>query len=39
MVRTGEYGQGDQVRVQYVTDALAAISNTCHLVGEQIPIY
>jgi hypothetical protein len=38
-VRTGAYGRGDQVKVQTVTDALAAISKTCQLVGEQSPVY
>ena len=38
-VRTGAYGLGDQVRVQSVTDALAAISKTCQLVGKPSPVY
>ena len=38
-VRTGAYGYGDQVRVQTVTQALAAISTTCQLVGKQSPVY
>ena len=38
-VRTGDYGQGYQVRIQPVTDALTAISKTCQLIGEQSPIY
>jgi len=38
-VRTGAYGLGNQVRVQTVTDALAAISKTCQLVGKQSPVY
>ena len=37
-VRTGAYGQGDQVGVQTVTKALAAISKTCQLVGKQSPV-
>jgi hypothetical protein len=38
-VRTGAYGQGNQVKVQAVTDALAAISKTCELVGQCSPVY
>ena len=38
-VRTGAYGNGNQVKVQSVTTALAAISKTCQLVGEQSPVY
>ena len=38
-VRTGAYGRGDQVKVQAVTDALAAISKTCELVGQCSPVY
>lgn len=37
-VRTGAYGRGDQVGVQTVTKALAAISKTCQLVGKQSPV-
>ena len=38
-VRTGAYGRGDPVKVQTVTDALAAISKTCELVGKCSPVY
>jgi len=38
-VRTGTYGHGNQVKVQTVTEALAAISKTIELVGEQSPVY
>ena len=38
-VRTGTYGHGNQVKVQTVTEALAAISKTIELVGEQSPGY
>ena len=38
-VRTGFYGHGHQIKVQSVTDALAAISKTIELVGQQSPIY
>ena len=38
-VRTGAYGLGDQVSVQTVTNALAAVSKTCQLVGQQSPIF
>ena len=38
-MRTKSYGQGDQLCVQFVTYALAVISETYQLVGEQSPIY
>ena len=38
-VRTGYYGRGRTVRVQSVTQALAAISTTIELAGESSPIY
>jgi hypothetical protein len=38
-VRTGAFGRGNQVKVSTVTDALAAISKTCQLVGQQSPVY
>ena len=38
-VRTGSYGKGSVVRVPTVTKALAAISKTIELAGEQSPIY
>ena len=38
-VRTGHYGKGNTVRVPSVTQALAAISKTIELAGEQSPIY
>ena len=39
-VRTGTYGRGDQVKVQSVTDALSAISQTSKLVGQpRSPVY
>ena len=38
-VRTGAFGREDQVKVSSVTDALAAISKTCQLVGQQSPVY
>jgi len=38
-VRTGAYGRGDQVKVQAVTDVIAAISKTCELVGQCSPVY
>ena len=38
-VRTGSYGRGAQIRVQGVTDALASISKTIELAGQQSPIY
>ena len=38
-VRTGFYGYGDQVKVQSVTKALAAISSTIELAGQPSPIY
>ena len=38
-VRTGAYGRGTQIRVSGVTDALASVSKTIELAGEQSPIY
>ena len=38
-VRTGAYSLGNQVRVQSVSDALAAITKTYELVGQQSPVY
>ena len=38
-VRTGHYGLGAQIRVSGVTDALAAISKTVELAGEQSQLY
>ena len=38
-VRTRAYGYGDKVSVQTVTNALAAISKTCQLVGKPSPIF
>ena len=38
-VRTGHYGRGNQVKVQSVKDALAAISKTIELAGERSPVY
>ena len=38
-MRIGGYGQGDQGRVQSVTYAIADISKTYQMFGEQIPIY
>ena len=38
-VRTGFYGRGNQVKVQSVSEALAAISKTIELAGEQSPLY
>lgn len=38
-VRTGYYGRKNQVKVQSVKDALAAISKTIELAGERSPIY
>ncbi len=37
--RTGAFGLGNQVKVSSVKDALAAISKTFQLVGQQSPIY
>jgi len=38
-VRTGFYGRGHEVKVSTVTDALAAISKTIELAGQQSPVY
>jgi len=38
-VRTGAYGKRNQIKVQGVAQALAAISKTIELAGEQSPIY
>jgi hypothetical protein len=38
-VRSGAFGRGAQIKVQAVTDALAAVSKTIQLAGEQSPIY
>ena len=38
-VRTGYYGLGTCVKVQGVSDALAAISKTIELVGLRSPLY
>ena len=38
-VRTGFYGEGNQVKVQSVGKALAAISKTCELAGQPSPVY
>jgi hypothetical protein len=38
-VRTGVYGRGAQVKVQTVTDALSAISQTIQLAGHRSPLY
>ena len=38
-VRTGKYGIGRQIKVDSVTDALAAISKTIELAGKPSPIY
>ena len=38
-VHTGAYIQGDHVQIKSVTDALVAISKTCHMVGEHSVIY
>ena len=38
-VRTGLYGRGAQVKVQTVTDALSAISQTIQLAGYPSPLY
>ena len=38
-MRNRYYGNGDQFRVKTVTQALAAISKTCQLVGRPSPIY
>ena len=38
-VRTGAYGRGDKIKVQSVTEALAAISKTIELAGQPSPLY
>lgn len=38
-VRTGAYGRGHQVKVSSVQDAIAAITTTAKLVGQQSPAY
>ena len=38
-VRTGYYGQGRQIQVQSVTQALSAISKTIELAGYRSPVY
>ena len=38
-VRSGRFGNGDQIKVAGVTDALAAISKTIELAGKPSPIY
>jgi len=38
-VRTGAYGQQDQIKVRSITDALAAISKTIELVGQPSLLY
>ena len=38
-VRTGKYGNGDQLKVSGVTDALAAISKTIELAGKPSQLY
>ena len=38
-VRTGKYGNGDQIKVSVVSDALAAISKTIELAGKPSPLY
>ena len=38
-VRQGYYGRGDQIKVQSVTDAMAAISKTIELAGYKSPVY
>ena len=38
-VRTGEFGNGHQIKVAGVTDALAAISKTIELAGKPSPLY
>lgn len=38
-VRTGAYGLGHKVKVQSVTDALAAVSKTIQLANKRSPIY
>ena len=38
-VRSGAYGLGHEVKVQSISNALAAISKTIELAGEQSPVY
>ena len=38
-VRTGKYGNGDQIKVSGVSDALAAISKTIELAGKPSQLY
>ena len=38
-VRIGFYGEGNQVKVQTVSKALAAVSKTCELAGQPSPVY
>jgi hypothetical protein len=38
-VRRGYYGRCHQIKVQGVTDALAAISKTIELAGYKSPVY
>lgn len=38
-VRTGQYGNGSQIKVAGVSDALAAISKTIELAGQPSPLY
>ena len=39
MVRQGYYGRGDTIKVQSVTDAMAAVSKTIELAGYRSPVY
>ena len=38
-VRTGFYGRGHEISVSSVAEALAAVSKTIELAGEQSPVY
>ncbi len=38
-VRQGYYGNGNTIKVQSVTDAMAAISKTIELAGYKSPVY
>jgi hypothetical protein len=38
-VRTGYYGNGNQIKVQGVTEALAAISKTIEMAGQKKAVY
>eukprot|EP00957_Ditylum_brightwellii_P064435 4890246-Ditylum_brightwellii.AAC.1 len=38
-VQTGFYGQGGKVHISSVAEALAFISKTCKLDGQQSPVY